>query len=140
MVPNSKNPILETVVAEIHGTGRLGDMPVLAADNFKDLGLSHLRLLATLIKLEDKFDIEFPVDAVDCFRIVGDIVVYIQSYAIMPYDDDPDERPAAASHAIERRPPARSRLHQLCARAFSRIFGVEGQLGLPRCTSCRGWR
>jgi acyl carrier protein len=77
MVPDSENPILETIVTEIRSAGRLGDMPVLAGDNFKDLGLSRLRLLATLVELEDKFDIEFPTDAVNCFRIVGDIVVYI---------------------------------------------------------------
>jgi acyl carrier protein len=126
MVPDSENPILETVFAEIHGAGRLGDIPILAGDNLKDLGLSRLRLLATLIELEDKFDIEFPANAVNCFQIVGDIAVYIQSHAMMPYDDDADERPAAASHPIERRPPARGRLHQLCARTFCRIFGVAG--------------
>ena len=84
MVPDSENPILETVFAAIHGAGWLGDIPVRAGDNLKDLGLSRLRLLATLIELEDKFDIEFPADAVNCFRIVGDIAVYIQSHAMMP--------------------------------------------------------
>jgi acyl carrier protein len=124
MGPDGENPILETVFVAIHGAGWLGDTPVLAGDNLKDLGLSRLRLLATLIELEDKFDIEFPADAVNCFRIVGDIAVYIRSHAMMPYDDDADERPAAASHPTERRPPARHRLHQRCARAFCRVFGV----------------
>ena len=51
---------------------------------------------------------------------------------MMPCDDDPDKRAAAASHPIERRPPARNRNHllQLCARAFCRIFWVEGLAGL----------
>jgi acyl carrier protein len=124
MVPDNETPILEIVFATIHGAGRLGEIPVHAGDNFNDLGLSRLRLLATLIELEDKFDIEFPADAVNCFRIVGDIAVYLQSHAMMPYDDDADERPAAASHPIERRPSARDYLHQLCARAFCRVFGV----------------
>jgi acyl carrier protein len=130
MVPDSEYPIPETVFAAIHGAGGLGDIPVLAGDNLKDLGLSRLRLLAALIELEDKFAIEFPADAVNCFRIVGDIAVYIQSHEMIPHDDDADERPAAASHLIERRPFARDRLHQLCARAFCRVFGVAG-VGLP---------
>jgi hypothetical protein len=49
---------------------------------------------------------------------------------MMPCDDDPDKRAAAASHPIERRPPARNHLLQLCARAFCRIFWVEGLAGL----------
>jgi acyl carrier protein len=124
MVPDNETPILEMVFAAIHGAGWLGEIPVLAGDNLKDLGLSRLRLLATLIELEDKFDIEFPADAVNCFRIVGDIAAYIQSHAMMLYDDDAGERPAAASHPIERRPPGRDHLHQLCARAFCRVFRV----------------
>jgi acyl carrier protein len=123
MVPDSDNAILEPVFAAIHGAGGLGDSPVRAGDNLKDLGLSRLRLLATLIELEDKFDIEFPADAVSCFRIVGDIALYIQSHAMMLYDDA-DARPAAASRPVERRSAARNRLHQLCARAFCRMFGV----------------
>jgi len=123
MVPDSENLILETVSVAIHGAGRLDE--VLAGDNLKDLGLSRLRLLATLIELEDKFDIEFPADTVSCFRSVGDIVVYIKSHAMTPYDAA-HERPAAASHPIERRQPALSRLHQLCARALCRVFGMAG--------------
>jgi acyl carrier protein len=87
MVPDSENPILETVFAATRGAGWLGNIQVLAGDNLKDLGLSRLRLLATLIELEDKFDIEFPADAVDCFRIVGDIAAYIQSHAMILCDD-----------------------------------------------------
>jgi hypothetical protein len=48
---------------------------------------------------------------------------------MMPYDDA-DKRPAAASHPIGRRPPARDRLRQFCARAFCRVlkltFGSHG--------------
>jgi acyl carrier protein len=122
MVPDSNDPILEPVFAAIHGTLGLGDIPLRAGDNLKDLGLSRLRLLATLIELEDKFDIEFPSDAVACFRVVGDIARYIQSHAMM-LCDDAGVRPAAASRPAERRPPVRNRLHQLYARAFGRMFG-----------------
>jgi acyl carrier protein len=123
MVFDSNNPVLEPVFTAIHGAAGLGDIPVLAGNNLKDLGLSRLRLIALLIDLEDKFDIEFPDDAVSRFRIVGDIALYIQSHAMMLYDDA-DARPAAASHPIERRPAAHHRLYQLCARAFCRMFGV----------------
>jgi acyl carrier protein len=86
MVPDREHPILEIVCAAINGAGWLGNISVLASDNLKDLGLSRLRLLATLIELEDEFDIEFPTH-VDCFRTVGDIAVYIQSHATILYDD-----------------------------------------------------
>ena len=132
MVPDSERLILGTVFAEIHDAGRLGDVSILASDNLKDLGLSRLRLLALLIELEDKFDIEFPHDAVDSFRIVTDIAVYIQSHAMMPYDA-PDKRPAVASPPIGRHPPARGRLRQFCGRAFCHIlkltFGSRGPDG-----------
>jgi acyl carrier protein len=124
MASDSDTPILEPVFAAIHRAGGLGDIPVLAGDKLTDLGLSRLRLLAALIELEDKFDIEFPADAVNCFRIVGDIAVYIESHAMMLYDDDTYERPAAASHPVERRQPGGDRLHRLCAHVFCRIFGV----------------
>jgi acyl carrier protein len=115
MVPDSASPILETVAASIEDA--VGDIPVLAGDNLKDLGLSRLQLLAVLIELEDKFAIEFPSDAIDRFRLVGDIAFYIQSHE--PYDDDDDaaELPATASHPIEPRPSARDRLHWVWARA-----------------------
>jgi acyl carrier protein len=113
MVPDSASPILETVAASIEDA--VGDIPVLAGDNLKDLGLSRLQLLAVLIELEDKFAIEFPSDAIDRFRIVGDIAFYIQSHE--PYDDDAAELPATASHPIELRPSARDRLHWVWARA-----------------------
>ncbi len=121
MVPDSENFILETVFAAIRGAGWLGDRLVCAGDNLTGLGLSRLRLLAALIELEDKFDIEFPADAVDCFRMVGDIAAYIQSHAVMPCDDAA-KRPTAASPPVAR-PSVSIRLHQLWARAFSRISG-----------------
>jgi len=125
MVTDSGYPIPETVFAAIHGAAGLGDNPVFAGDKLKDLGLSRLQLLAALIELEDKFAVEFPADAVNCFRIVGDIAVYIQTHEMIAHDDE-DERPGAASHPIERRPFTRDRLHQLCARTFCRVFGVAG--------------
>jgi hypothetical protein len=79
------------------------------------------------IELEDKFAIEFPADAIDCFRIVGDIAFYIHSHEMTPYDDAADELPATASHPIEQRPSARDRLHRVCARAFDRALGLTGQ-------------
>ena len=88
-MPPEKN-ILETVFAAICGAGWLGDIPVVAGDNLQDLGLTRLRLLATLIELEDKFDIEFPADVVDHFRIVSDIAVYIHSHAMMILYDEAD--------------------------------------------------
>ncbi len=125
MVPDWESSILETVRVAIHGATRRDDTRLLAGDSLKDLGLSRLRLLAVLIELEDKFDIEFPADAVSCFRIVRDIALYIQSHALIPYDDA-DERRAASSHPIERRLPARARLHQLCTRALGRVLAIAG--------------
>jgi acyl carrier protein len=121
MVPDSESSILETVRAAIHSATRLDDARPLASDSLKELGLSRLRLLAVLIELEEKFDIEFPADAVSYFRIVRDITAYIQSHAMIPYDDA-DERHAVVSHPIERLLPARARLHQFCARALSRVL------------------
>jgi len=124
MIPDSDSSILETVRVAIHSATRLDDTRLLAGDSLKELGLSRLRLLAVLIELEDKFDIEFPADAVSCFRIVRDIAAYIQSHAMIPYDDV-DERHAVVSHPIEQL-PARARLHQFCARALSRVLAIGG--------------
>jgi hypothetical protein len=91
-------------------------MPTLAGDKLKDLGLSHLRLLGVLIELEDKFAIEFPSDAIDIFRIVGDIASYIQSHEMTRYDDAADELPTTANRPTERPPSPRDRLHWVRAR------------------------
>ena len=123
MVPDSNDPILEPVFAAIHGTLGLGDIPVRAGDSLKDIGLSRLRLLATLIELEDKFDIEFPADAVTCFRVVGDIALYIQSHAML-LCDDLGARPAAQVTQSTGARPSATVCSQLCARAFGRMFGV----------------
>jgi acyl carrier protein len=116
MVPDSASAILQTVAASIEDAGGLGITRVLAGDGLKDLGLSRLRLLAVLIELEDKFAIEFPSDAVDRFRIVGDIAFYIRSHEMTPYDGSA-ELPATATYPIEPRPSARNRLHGAWARA-----------------------
>jgi acyl carrier protein len=101
MVPDSSNLILEAAAASIRDAGGLRDISVLAGDHLgdhlKDLGLSRLRLLAVSIELEDKFAIEFPSEAVDCFRMVGDVALYIQSHEMTPYDQAADELPTAAS-------------------------------------------
>jgi acyl carrier protein len=132
MVPDSATAILETVTASIEDAVGLGDIRVLAGGNLKDLGLSRLRLLAVMIELEDKFAIEFPSDAIDRFRIVGDIAFYIQSHEMTPYAAAA-ELLATASHPIEPRPSARDRLHWVWARA---------RLGRPSCLvaehCCRG--
>jgi acyl carrier protein len=132
MVPDSATAILETVTASIEDAVGLGDIRVLAGGNLKDLGLSRLRLLAVLIELEDEFAIEFPSDAIDRFRIVGDIAFYIQSHEMTPYDDDA-ELLATASHPIEPRPSVRARLHGVWARAR---VGRHSCLVAEHC--CRG--
>lgn len=96
MIHDGANAIFETVVASIHGAGRLSEGPVYAGDRLKDLGLSRLWLLAVLIELEDKFGIEFPPDVVDGFRSVGDITFYIRAREMTPYDDVADEYESAA--------------------------------------------
>jgi acyl carrier protein len=90
MIRDSANAILETVAASIHRIARLGDGPVRAGDRLKDLGLSRLWLLAVLIELEDKFAIEFPSDAVNRFRSVGDVASYIRAHEMTPYGDGYD--------------------------------------------------
>jgi acyl carrier protein len=119
MVPDNTSFILETVAASIGDAAGLGDTPALAGDNLKDLGLSRLRLLAVCIELEDKFAIEFPSDAIDSFRVVDDVALYIQSHEMTPYDNEADDLPAAARHPIEPRPSVRDRLHSV--RAHVRI-------------------
>jgi acyl carrier protein len=96
MVPDSSNLIVEAVAASIRDAGGLRGISVLPGDHLKDLGLSRLRQLAVLIELEDKFAIEFPSEAVDCFRMVGDVALYIQSHEMTPYDHAADELPTAA--------------------------------------------
>jgi hypothetical protein len=120
MVPDSERLILEAVFAAIRGAGWRGDAPVVAGDDLKQLGLSRLRLFATLIELEDKFDIEFPADAADCFRIVDDIAAYIRSHAMVTHDGA-DKRPEATKPRTEWRPFVGERLRQLFARAFTRV-------------------
>jgi acyl carrier protein len=96
MFRDSANAIFETVAASIHSIGRVGDNPLRAGDRLKDLGLSRLWLLAVLIELEDKFAIEFPPDAIDGFRSVGDITSYIRAHEMTPYDEAADEYDIAA--------------------------------------------
>jgi hypothetical protein len=120
MVSGGENLILEAVFAAIRGPGWRGDAPVVAGDDLKQLGLSRLRLLATLIELEDKFDIEFPADAADSFRIVADIAAYIQSHAMILHDGA-DKRHEATKPRTEWRPPVGERLRQLCARALAYV-------------------
>jgi acyl carrier protein len=96
MIRDSANAILETVAASIRSIGRSGDGPVRAGDRLKDLGLTRLWLLAVLIELEDKFAIEFPSDAIDGFRSVGDIASYIRNHETTPYGDAFDEYEMAA--------------------------------------------
>ena len=124
IIPDVENPILEAICVAIHGVTRLDDTRLLVGDSLKELGLSRLRLLAVLIELEDRFDIEFPEDAASGFRIVHDIAAYIQSHAMLPYGRA-DERRAAPGHAIER-PPARARLQQFWSRALCRVLAIAG--------------
>ena len=115
MVPDKTSFILETVAASIGDAVGLDDTRALASDNLKDLGLSRLRLLAVCIELEGKFAIEFPSDAIDSFRAVDDVALYIQSHEMTPYDEA-DEFAAATSHSIEPRSSIRDRLHSVRAR------------------------
>jgi acyl carrier protein len=124
MAPDRDRSILETVFAALRGAGWVGDVPVLAGDSLKDLGLSRLRLLAALIELEDSYDIEFPADSVDRFRIVRDIAAYIQAHALTVHDE-PIKRPVAANTAPNARVTSvGDRLRQFCARAFRRNVAV----------------
>jgi acyl carrier protein len=131
MVPYNETLILEAVIASLRGAGGLGDSPVRAGDRLKTLGLSRLRLLAAVIELEDEFVVEFPADAIDCFRTVSDIALYIQSHAMAPYEDPMDESPVADGHPIEWWPSIGDGLHRVCTRAFGRALGrVFGFLAL----------
>jgi acyl carrier protein len=117
MVQNSKNLQLDTVVASMQEVGGLGNIQVRAADTIEHLGLSRLRLLAVLIDLEDKFAIEFPDDAIDGFRNIDDIRLYIHSHAMTPDGDAADEQPVATCHSIDRRVSIRDRVRRVCAQA-----------------------
>ena len=133
MVPDKTSFILETVAASIEDAAGLGEIPVLAGDNLKDLGLSRLRLLAVCIELEDKFAIEFPSDAIDSFRAVDDVALYIQSHEMTPYDDEADEVPAADSHSIEPRSSVLDRLRSVRAgvRVGRSDWWLRGRKGWP---------
>jgi hypothetical protein len=124
MVFECANPVLETVATSVHRAGRLGD-PVLAGDNLTDLGLSRLRLLGVLIELEDKYDIEFPTEAIDNFLVVSDIALYIQSRQMMPYDDnDATERTVLTTHPIDRRRFAHGRARRVCVHVLDFALGL----------------
>jgi acyl carrier protein len=129
MLDNNLDLVLEEVSASIRGAGWRDDSPVLASDAIEDLGLSRLRLLAALIELEEKFGIELPSDAIDGFRIVGDIALYIQAHEMTPYDDTADEFGATVGQPMERRLSARDCLNWICARTFGRIPGMPGLAG-----------
>jgi acyl carrier protein len=116
VIPDGASAILEMVAASFADARGISGMPILAGDRLSDLGLSHLRLLAVLIKLEDKFAIEFPTDAINSFRIVGDIVSYIESHEMTRYEDAADEYPTTAIAPAERPPFAHDRLHWVWAR------------------------
>jgi hypothetical protein len=124
MVIECASPVLETVARSVHRAGRLGD-PVLAGDNLTDLGLSRLRLLGVLIELEDKYDIEFPTEAIDNFLVVSDIALYIQSRQMMPYDDnDATERTVLTTHPIDRRRFAHGRARRVCVHVLDFALGL----------------
>jgi acyl carrier protein len=129
MLSHNLDLVLEDVIASIRGAGWSDDSPVLAGDDLRDLGLSRLRLIAVLIELEERFAIEFPTEALDSFRIVGDIALYIQAHEITPDDDAADEFRATVSQPIERRLSARDCLHWICARTFGRARGMPSLTG-----------
>jgi acyl carrier protein len=129
MLSNNLDLVLEKVTESIRGAGLSDDRPVRAGDDLENLGLSRLRLLAALIELEEKFGIEFPSDAIDGFRIVGDLALYIQAHEMAPYDDAGDEFRATVSQPIERRLSARDCLNWICARTFGRVPGMPGLAG-----------
>jgi acyl carrier protein len=141
MVPDSATAILETVTASIEDAVGLGDIRVLAGGNLKDLGLSRLRLLTVMIELEDEFAIEFPSDAIDRFRIVGDIAFYIQSHEMTPYAAAPSSWQPPATQLSRARPPATA-----CT-GFGLALGLAGLAVWSRnivaagrhCHSNRGW-
>jgi acyl carrier protein len=136
MVPDNTSFILETVAASIGDAVGLDDTLALASDNLKDLGLSRLRLLAVCIELEDKFAIEFPSDAIDSFRVVDDVALYIQSHDMTPYDDEAEGFPTAASHSIEGPSSVRDRLHSV--RAHVRVGRSNGWLRQRKSWPVRG--
>jgi hypothetical protein len=111
--------ILEGIAASIRRASWLPDARIGAGDALDQFGLGRLRLLGVLIELEDRFFVEFPVDAIDRFRQVGDIALYIQSHAITA-SDDVSAKQAAASTTWSR--SARARLHRACARVFANPF------------------
>ena len=123
MVSDNTGSILKSLAASIRAAGGLGDIAVLPGDSLRELGLSRLRLLAVLIELEDIFAVEFSPEATDRFRCADDIVLYIQSYGVVPCYDADDE-PRAAVRQIVRHHSARDRVQSICARVFGRRFGL----------------
>jgi acyl carrier protein len=123
MVPDSTSFILNALAASIYAAGGRRDIAVLPGDSFRDLGLSRLRLLAVLIELEDIFAVEFSPEATDRLRCAGDIVLYIQSFGVVPHHDADDEPRAVARQILPFR-SARDRMQSLCARVFGRRFGL----------------
>jgi acyl carrier protein len=122
-VPDRASHILEGIVASIHRANGLSDARIDADDALDQFRMGRLQLLGVLIELEDEFYIEFPVDAVDRFRRVGDIALYIQSHEMAPDDDVPAE--CASALTIWGR-SARNLLHQACVRVFSNPFKSAG--------------
>lgn len=122
-VTDRASDILEGIVASIRRASGLSDARIDAGDMLDQFRMGRLRLLGVLIELEDEFCIEFPVDAVDRFRRVGDIALYIQSHEMAPEDDVPAEWTSALT--IWRR-SARDLLHRAFVCVFSNPFKSAG--------------
>lgn len=123
MVSDNTDCILNALAASIRAAGGRHEITLLPGDSLRDLGLSRLRLLAVLIELEDIFAIEFSPEATDRFRCAGDIVLYIQSYGVVPACCADDEPQAVARQIVSLR-SARDRMQSLCTRVFGRRFGL----------------
>jgi acyl carrier protein len=122
MVPDGASLIVEKVAVSIRGAGRAGDIEICAGHRLAEIGLNRLRLLAALIELEDIFAIEFPPDATDRFRVVRDIVLYIQSHATMDWAASAGEATAARRELITSCRSTDGHAYGLFARVFGRAF------------------
>ena len=79
MTIDPTNAITSKVVAAIRETLFLHTAPIAGETRLvEDLGVDSLDLVEAMIDLEEEFGIEFPTDAAERLRTVGNVVAFLR--------------------------------------------------------------
>jgi len=72
--------ITSKVIAAIRNSLFLPSAPIAGSTRMlEDLGVDSLDLVETFMDLEEDFGVEFPNDAADRFRTVGNVVAFLRA-------------------------------------------------------------